>query len=147
MLTYKDIITSFTLKLSEVFSDANVYVDDTVNGVDGSCFYVQLVPMPIVASTKNTDMKSLLVSIKYYQEAKKSKLDLLEMIDSLSNNFNRGIQVKDRYLNFNNIEPSVLKDEVGYYLDFLISISYIDDINITKEEYENMENVDMNLTV
>lgn len=103
--------------------------------------------MPIVASTKNTDMKSLLVSIKYYQEAKKSKLDLLEMIDSLSNNFNRGIQVKDRYLNFNNIEPSVLKDEVGYYLDFLISISYIDDINITKEEYENMENVDMNLTV
>jgi hypothetical protein len=147
MLTYKDIITSFTLKLSEVFSNVNVYVDDTTNGVDGSCFYVQLVPMQTLANTKETDKKSLLVSIKYYQEAKKSKLDLLDMIDSLNNNFNRGIQVEDRYLNFNNIEPNILKDDVGYYLDYLISISFIDDIYITKEEFENMQNVEINLTV
>ena len=38
MLTYKDIITSFTKKLSEVFSDVNVYVDDTVNGVEWFMF-------------------------------------------------------------------------------------------------------------
>jgi hypothetical protein len=145
MLTYKDIITSFTLKLSEVFSDVNVYVDDTVNGVDDSCFYVQLVPMSTIANTKETDKKSLLVSIKYYQEASKSKLDLLDMIDLLNNEFNRGIQVKDRFLNFNNIEPNILKDDIAYYLDFLISIRYVDDIYINKEEYENMQNVDVKI--
>ena len=147
MITYKDIITSFTLKLSEVFSDVEIFVDDTVNGVDGSCFYVQLVPMQSIANTKETDKKSLLVSIKYYQEAKKSKLDLLDMIDSLNNQFNRNILVKDRYLTFNNIEPNILKDDVGYYLDFLVSISYVDDIYVTKEEFENMQNVEINLTV
>ena len=113
--------------------------------LNGSCFYVQLVPMQTLANTKETDKKSLLISIKYYQEASKSKLDLLDMIDSLNNNFNRGIQVKDRYLTFNNIEPNVLKDDISYYLDYLVSISFVDDIYITKEEYENMQNVDLEI--
>lgn len=145
MLTYKDIITSFTLKLSEVFSDVEIFVDDTVNGVDSSCFYVQLVPGQSIANTKETDKKNLLISIKYYQEAEKTKLDLLDMIDRLNNQFNRGILVKDRYLTFNNIEPNILKDEVGYYLDYLVSISYVDDIYATKEDYENMQNVGLEI--
>ena len=147
MLNYKDIIDSFTLKLSEVFSDVEIYTDDTVNGFDKSCFYVQLIPLPITSINKNLDRKDLFISIKYYQEARKDKMILYEMLNDLNNNLNRGISCKDRYLKFEKIEPNILKDEIGYYLDYLIKISYFDDVYTVKKEYETMQNIELNLNV
>ena len=55
------------------------------------------------------------------------------------------IKVKNRFLNISNVEPNFLTDEVGDMLDFLIYITYFDDIYIEKQDYDNMNNIDMEI--
>lgn len=144
MLTYRDIINSFTLKLRRAFSDAKIFVDDTVNGVNEPCFYVQIIPNSNAASTLKTNRKSVSTSIKYYGDKKTKKLDLLDMANKLENEFSRTIEIKDRKLTISNTEAQPLKDEVGWYLDFLVTINYCDDVYMEEVDYDNMENVNMN---
>lgn len=140
MLTYKDILDSFTLKLSTAFSDVEIYTDNTTNGIDDNCFYVSLIPTTSNAFTKKTDKKNLLVSIKYFPKVS-NNIELYNAIDLLNKEFSRNIQVKDRFLHFSSIEPNVISDDVGSFLDFLINISYVDDIYIDEEILPNVNEV------
>ena len=67
------------------------------------------------------------------------------MADKLEGLFARNIEVRDRFLNISNVEPNFLIDEVGDMLDFLIYITYFDDIYIEKKIYDNMKNIDMEI--
>ena len=141
MLTYKDILFSTTKKISDNF-DCDVIVENQEGTFENECFYVTLVPVTSKASTLRTNEKQLMISVKYFGG---SKLDNYDIADKLEGLFARSLKVNDRVLNISNVEPNFLTDEVGDMLDFLIYITYFDEIYIEKEIYDNMNNIDMEI--
>ena len=139
MLTYKDILFSTTKILSDNF-DCDVIVENSEGTFENECFYVTLVPVTSKASTLKTNEKQLMLSVKYFGG---SKLDNYDIADKLECLFARNLKVKDRVLNISSVEPNFLIDEVGDMLDFLIYITYFDDICIKKEEYELMQELNI----
>ena len=141
MLTYKDILYSVTKKISDKF-DCDVIVKNQEGTFENECFYVALVPVTSKASTSETNEKQLIISVKYFSSDKLNNYDVADKLECL---FARSLKVNDRFLNISNIEPNFLTDEVGDMLDFLIYITYFDDVYIEKETYDNMNNIDMNI--
>ena len=141
MLTYKDILYSTTKILSDNFN-CDVIVKNEEGTFENECFYVTLVPVTSKASTKSTNEKQLMISIKYFGG---SKLDNYDVADKLECLFARNLKVNNKFLNISNVEPNFLIDEVGDMLDFLIYITYFDDIYIEKKIYDNMKNIDMEI--
>ena len=141
MLTYKDILYATTKILSDNFN-CDVIVENQEGIFENECFYVTLVPMNSTTSTKTTNQKQLMLSIKYFGG---SKLDNYDIADKLECLFVRNIKVKDRFLNISSVEPNFLTDEVGDMLDFLIYITYFDEASIEKQDYENMNDISMEI--
>lgn len=141
MITYKDILYSTTKILSDNF-DCDVIVENQEGTFENECFYVTLVPVAVKASTLKTNEKQLMISVKYFSN---SKLNNYDMADRLEGLFARSLKVKDRFLNISNVEPNFLTDEVGNMLDFLIYITYFDKIVKPVEDFDNMQNINMNM--
>jgi hypothetical protein len=132
MLTYKDILFSTTKVLSDNFN-CDVIVENQEGTFENECFYVTLIPVTSEASTCSTNEKQLMLSIKYFGGSKLDNYDIANRLECL---FARNLKVKDKFLNISNIEPNFLVDEVGDMLDFLVYITYFDEVCITKEDYE-----------
>ena len=139
MLTYKDILYSATKILSDNFN-CDIIVENQEGTFENECFYVTLVPIINRASTYKTNEKQLMLSIKYFGGSKLDNYDIANRLECL---FARNLKVKDKFLNISNVEPNFLVDEVGDMLDFLIYITYFDDICIKKEEYELMQELSL----
>ena len=139
MLTYKDILYATTKILSDKFK-CDVIVENKEGIFENECFYVTLVLMNSTSSTRTTNQKQLMLSIKYFGG---SKLDNYDIADKLECLFVRNIKVKDRFLNISNVEPNFLSDEVGDMLDFLIYITYFDEIFMTQEDYELIQKINV----
>ena len=139
MLTYKDILFSITKILSDNFN-CDVIVQNQEGTFENECFYVTLVPVTVKASTLRTNEKQLMISVKYFGG---SKLDNYDIADKLEGLFARNIKVNNEFLNISNVEPNFLTDEVGDMLDFLIYITYFDEIVITQEDYELIQKINV----
>ena len=133
MLTYKDILYSATKILSDNFN-CDIIVENQEGTFENECFYVTLVPITNKASTCSTNEKQLMLSVKYFGGSKLYNYDIA----------NRNLKVKDKFLNISNVEPNFLIDEVGDMLDFLVYITYFDEICITEENYELMQEINVN---
>ena len=141
MLTYKDILYATTKILSDNF-ECDVIVENKEGIFENECFYVNVVPTNSTASTRIHNQKQIMLSIKYFGG---SKLDNYDIADKLEGLFARNIKVKNRFLNISSVEPNFLTDEVGDMLDFLIYITYFDEIYIEKQDYDNISSIDMEI--
>ena len=141
MLTYKNILYATTKILSDNFN-CDVIVEDKEGTFEDKCFYVTLVPVTSEASTLSTNKKQLILSVKYFGGSKLDNYDIANRLECL---FARNLKVKDKFLNISNIEPNFLVDEVGDMLDFLVYITYFDEVCITKEDYEFMKTLQVRL--
>ena len=141
MITYKDILYSTTKILSDNFN-CDVIVKNEEGTFGNECFYVTLVPITGKASTLKTNEKQLMISVKYFGG---SKLDNYDIADKLEGLFARNIKVNNEFLNISNVEPNFLQDEVGDMLDFLIYTTYYDEILITQEDYELIQELNTRL--
>ena len=139
MITYKDILYSTTKILSDNFN-CDVIVKNEEGTFENECFYVTLVPITSKASTLKTNEKQLMISVKYFGG---SKLDNYDIADKLEGLFARNIKVNNEFLNISNVEPNFLQDEVGDVLDFLIYTTYYDEILITQEDYELIQELNV----
>lgn len=139
MLTYKDILYATTKILSDNFN-CDVIVKNEEGTFENECFYVTLVPITSKASTLKTNEKQLMISVKYFGG---SKLDNYDIADKLECLFARNIKVNNEFLNISNVEPNFLTDEVGDMLDFLIYITYFDEIFMTQEDYELIQKINV----
>ena len=139
MITYKDILFSTTKILSDNFN-CDVIVKNEEGTFENECFYVTLVPITSKASTLKTNEKQLMISVKYFGG---SKLDNYDVADKLEGLFARNIKVNNEFLNISNVEPNFLTDEVGDMLDFLIYITYFDEIVTTQEDYELIQKINV----
>ena len=141
MITYKDILYSTTKILSDNFN-CDVIVKNEEGTFENECFYVTLVPVTVKASTLKTNEKQLMISVKYFGG---SKLDNYDIADKLEGLFARSLKVNNRVLNISNVEPNFLQDEVGDMLDFLIYITYFDEVNKSVKEFDNMEDINLEM--
>ena len=139
MITYKDILYSTTKILSDNFN-CDVIVKNEEGTFENECFYVTLVPITSKASTLKTNEKQLMISVKHFGG---SKLDNYDIADKLEGLFARNIKVNNEFLNISNVEPNFLTDEVGDMLDFLIYITYFDEILTTQEDYELIQKINV----
>ena len=139
MITYKDILFSATKKLSDKFN-CDVIVENKEGTFDNECFYVTLVPVTSKASTYKTNEKQLILAVKYFGVSKLDNYDIANRLECL---FARNLKVKDKFLNISNVEPNFLVDEIGDMLDFLVYITYFDEMCSTKEEYELMQEINI----
>lgn len=139
MLTYKDILYATTKILSDNFN-CDVIVKNEEGTFENECFYVTLVPITSKASTLKTNEKQLIISVKYFGG---SKLDNYDIADKLEGLFARNLKVNNKFLNISNVEPNFLTDEVGDMLDFLIYITYYDEILITQEDCELIQKINV----
>ena len=142
MITYKDILFSTTKILSDNFN-CDVIVENQEGTFENECFYITLVPVTSKASTCRTNEKQLMISVKYFGG---SKLDNYDIADKLEGLFARSLKVNNEFLNISNVEPNFLTDEVGDMLDFLIYITYFDEILTTQEDYEFIEKISIKHT-
>ena len=140
MLTYKDILFSTTKKLSDNFN-CDVIVKNEEGTFENECFYVTLVPVTSKASTLKTNQKQLILSVKFFGGSKLDNYDIANRLECL---FSRNLKVNDKFLNISSVEPNLLTDEVGDMLDFLIYITYFDEVCITKEDYELIQEINVN---
>lgn len=141
MITYKDILYSTTKILSDNFN-CDVIVKNEEGTFENECFYVTLVPITSKASTLKTNEKQLMISVKYFSNDKLNNYDIADKLEGL---FARNIKVNNEFLNISNVEPNFLQDEVGDMLDFLIYTTYYDEILITQEDYEFMQELNTRL--
>ena len=139
MITYKDILFSITKILSDNFN-CDVIVQNQEGIFEDECFYVTLVPVTSKASTLKTNEKQLMISVKYFGG---SKLDNYDIANRLECIFSRNLKVNDNFLNISNVEPNFLVDEVGDMLDFLVYITYFDEVCITQEDYELIQKINV----
>ena len=141
MLTYKDILHSTTKILSDNFN-CDVIIENKEGIFEDECFYISIIPTNSTSSTRTTNQKQLMISIKYFGG---SKLDNYDMADKLEGLFARNLKVNNRFLNISNVEPNFLTDEVGDVLDFLIYVTYFDKVNKSVEEFDNMEDINLDM--
>ena len=139
MITYKDILFSITKILSDNFN-CDVIVKNEEGTFENECFYVTLVPITSKASTLKTNEKQLMISVKYFSNDKLNNYDIADKLEGL---FARSLKVNNRVLNISNVEPNFLTDEVGDMLDFLIYITYFDEILTTQEDYELIQKINV----
>ena len=139
MITYKDILFSTTKKISDKFN-CDVIVENKEGTFENECFYVTLIPVTNKASTYKTNEKQLILSVKYFGGSKLDNYDIANRLECL---FARNLKVKDKFLNVSNVEPNFLTDEVGDMLDFLIYITYFDEVYITQEDHEFMQELNV----
>ena len=139
MITYKDILFSTTKILSDNFN-CDVIVKNQEGTFENECFYVTLVPITSKASTLKTNEKQLMISVKYFDNSKLNNYDIADRLEGL---FARSLKVNNRVLNISNVEPNFLTDEVGDMLDFLIYITYFDEIFMTQEDYELIQKINV----
>ena len=142
MLTYKDILYTTTKIISENFA-CDVIVENQEGIFKDECFYVSITPTSSTASTRTTNQKQLIISVKYFSEDSINHYDVANKLEVL---FARNIKVKDRILNISSVEPNFLSDEVGDMLDFLIYITYFDEVYITQEDYEFIQKISIKHT-
>lgn len=141
MITYKDILFSTTKLLSNNF-DCDVFVEDSEGLFNKECFYVQLVPITSNEHTKTSNLDSLMISIKYFNN---DKIRNYEVANILKDLFSRTLKVNDKYIYISSTEPNFEKDEVGNMLDFLIYLTYTDKIKQDLEEFDNMQNIEIEM--
>ena len=141
MITYKNILYATTKIISENFS-CDVIVENQEGIFKDECFYVSITPTNSTASTRTTNQKQLMISVKYFSKDSINHYDVANKLEVL---FGRNIMVKDRVLNISSVEPNFLTDEVGDMLDFLIYITYFDFIKFNAETCDNMQDIDLNM--
>lgn len=145
MLKYKEIIETIIETLKKNFTE-NVFIDDeSVQGSEGSCFFVSILSVICTPIMLNTNNKDIIISIKYLPKSQSNSIRMYEVSDELNKLFNRNIKVTDRKLNITKLEQSIKKEESIYTLNFSITLNYLDSVYEEEVVYENMEEINLNL--
>ena len=138
MLTYKEILYATTKLLKKNFR-SDIVVDSLKQNFEEECFYVTLEPVSTIGISRTFNKKTLLISIKYFND--KDKIFLYDKANELEKIFFRKLKVNNRYLEISNVEANFINDEVGTMLDFLVSLEFTD-IDLEKD-LEDKEQYDL----
>ncbi|EQK39796.1 hypothetical protein C672_3636 [[Clostridium] bifermentans ATCC 638] len=133
MLTYKDILYSVTKLLNAKYKDINIFDKNQAGMFEGECFYVKLIPLETNVNSNTSNSKGVVISVKYFSDDDLKRYDIASDLNIM---FARTLKVKDRVLSISNTEANFFEDEVSEVLDFLITIKYVESVEIAKEYRE-----------
>ncbi|MFQ4258103.1 UNVERIFIED_CONTAM: hypothetical protein C4Z64_15045 [Clostridioides difficile] len=145
MLKYKEILETIIEILKKNFTESIFIDDESVQGSEGSCFFVSILSVICTPIMLNTNNKDIVISIKYLPKPQSKSIRMYEISDELNKLFNRNIKVTDRKLNITKLEQSIKKEESIYVLNFTITLNYLDSVYEEDIVYENMEEINLNL--
>ncbi|HGM3505876.1 TPA: DUF6838 family protein [Clostridioides difficile] len=145
MLKYKEILETIIEILKKNFTESVFIDDESVQGSEGSCFFVSILSVVCTPIMLNTNNKDIVISIKYLPKPQSNSIRMYEISDELNKLFNRNIKVKDRKLSIAKLEQSIKKEESIYVLNFSITLNYLDGVYEEEVVYENMEEINLNL--
>ena len=131
MIPLKNILYAATKAVSENFEQDVFIEDNNAQGFDKSCFFVQILPISSSALTKISNLRSIIVSVKYLQQSGESITNIYDTSDKLERIFARTLFVDNTYLTINDIESNIYSDEIGRILDFVINLDF-DDIKYSQ---------------
>ena len=141
MLKYKEILETIIEILKKNFTESIFIDDESVQGSEGSCFFVSILSVICTPVMLNTNNKDIVISIKYLPKPQSKSIRMYE----LNKLFNRNIKVTDRKLNITKLEQSIKKEESIYVLNFTLTLNYLDSVYEEDVVYENMEEINLNL--
>jgi len=144
------ILNKYVEIISENFIDKVCINGDNEQdqGLPEDHFSVQMSTTSTTASTFRSNLKSISISIKYFQKFNKEKIYIYEILDKLEKLFNRSLKVEDRTLEFTKSSTEIKKQEEGkngYVLDYSVFIDFNDDIYQNEENNEVMKNIKLKL--
>ncbi|MGO1041127.1 phage tail terminator family protein [Clostridioides difficile] len=145
MLKYKEILETIIDMLKKSFDESIFLDDESVQGSEGSCFFVSMTSALCTPVMLKTNNKDVVMSIKYLPRPQSNNIRMYEVSDELDKLFNRTVNVGNRKLNITKIEQSIKKEESIYTLNFSITLNFLDSIHEEEEVYENMEEINLNL--
>ncbi|HBG5346199.1 TPA: hypothetical protein KQG29_003644 [Clostridioides difficile] len=145
MLKYKEILEKIIEILKKNFNESVFIDDESVQGSEGSCFFVSILSVICTPIMLNTNNKDIVISIKYLPKPQSNSIRMYEISDELNKLFNRNIKVTDRKLNITKLEQRIKKEESIYALNFSITLNYLDSVYEEDIVYENMEEINLNL--
>lgn len=128
-----------TTKLLKKNFRCDIVVDSLQQNFEEECFYVTLEPVSTIGISRTFNKKTLLISIKYFND--KDKITLYDKANELEKIFFRKLKVDNRYLEISNVEANFIDDEVGTMLDFLVTLEFTD-IDLEKD-LEDKEQYDL----
>lgn len=140
MITLVDIKKSINQVLKTNFPDIKLYADEVEEGFTRPSFFTSIIPIIFNYDTTNYSSNKLMVVINYFSE-NETELENLKMIDGLKKAFGMTLKVNDRYITLQEIRTDIT-DGV---LQFKFDLNFFDGVEITKEEYEIMKQLNMNL--
>lgn len=126
MIPLKNILFATTKVVEENFKKDVFIEDNNAQGFNESCFFVQIVPITSEAFTKTSNLRSIMISIKYLQQKGENITNLHDTLDKLEMIFARTLKVDGTYITITDQETNIYTDEVGRILDFMISLNFND---------------------
>ncbi|HBF6500267.1 TPA: hypothetical protein KOT32_001239, partial [Clostridioides difficile] len=93
MLKYKEILETIIEILKKNFTESIFIDDESVQGSEGSCFFVSILSVICTPVMLNTNNKDIVISIKYLPKPQSKSIRMYEISDELNKLFNRNIKV------------------------------------------------------
>lgn len=140
MIALVDIKKSINQVLKANFKDTKLYAGEVKEGFTRPSFFTSIIPISFNYDTTNFTSNKLMVVINYFSE-NETELENLKMIDGLKKAFGMALKVNDRYFTLRDIRTDIT-DGV---LQFKFDLNFFDGVEITKEEYEIMKELNMDL--
>ena len=133
--TIKD--TDYKCKITDDDDQLQLYLNK------GSCFFIDVHIENSKSVNLHFNKKSLVIDIRYFPHDRVKKSDLNEIKELLETQFVRSIKVGRRYIHISDIDTLILKDEVGYTLNFSIKTSYHEQVYFDKNDSNVIEVIRM----
>lgn len=140
MITLVDIKKSINQVLKANFPTIKIYSSDTKEGFTRPAFFTSIIPITLDYETTNFTSNKLMIIINYFRE-NGSELENIKMHDKFIKAFGMNLKVNQRSFLLKNIRSEIV-DEV---LQFRFDLDFLDSLEITKEEYETIKELNMNL--
>lgn len=139
MITLIDIKKSINQVLKINFPDIKPYAGEVKEGFTRPSFFTSIIPISFNYDTTNFTSNKLMVVINYFSK-NETELENLKMIDGLKKALGMTLNVKGRYFTLRDIRTDIT-DGV---LQFKFDLNFFDGVEITKEEYEIMKQLNIN---
>lgn len=140
MITLINIKKSINQVLKANFSDIKLHAGEVKEGFARPSFFTQIIPISFNYDTTNYSSNKLMIVINYFSK-NETELENLKMIDRLKKAYGMVLKVNDRYITLRDIRTDIT-DGV---LQFKFDSNFFDGVEITKEEYEIMQELNMNV--
>lgn len=140
-----DILKQISSMLKTEF-DCTVYSDEVLENFTKPCFFIKCLCTNIPQS-KNVTKKKISIIITYFpKKIDKNEMHYVDVMDRLQMVFEKGIQLKERYIHLNEF----LIDRVGEEQDIIqatVRVEFLDRIIRPYQEAEIMEDVQMKVKI